>query len=42
VEIPSEDLCDIICDQIVKLVPEARKIDAVGVALAGHRPQWGG
>ncbi len=35
VEIPSEDLCDIICDQIVKLVPEGTEIDAVGVALPG-------
>jgi predicted NBD/HSP70 family sugar kinase len=35
VEIPSEDLCDIICDQILKLVPEGTQIDAVGVALPG-------
>jgi glucokinase len=35
VEIPSDDLCDIICDQIVKLVPEGTEIDAVGVALPG-------
>jgi len=35
VEIPSEDLCEIICDQVLKLVPESTKIDAVGVALPG-------
>ncbi|AXC11302.1 N-acetyl-D-glucosamine kinase [Acidisarcina polymorpha] len=35
VEVPSEDLCDIICDQIVKLVPEGSHIDAIGVALPG-------
>jgi len=35
VEVPSEDLCDIICDQILKLVPEGMQIDAVGVALPG-------
>jgi len=35
VEIPSEDLCDIICDQILKLAPEGTEIDAVGVALPG-------
>ncbi len=35
VEIPSEDLCNIICDQIVKLVPEGTEIAAVGVALPG-------
>src|SRR5271154_4950101 len=35
VEIPSEDLCDIICDQIVALVPENEEIEAVGVALPG-------
>jgi glucokinase len=35
VEIPSEDLCDIICDQVVKLVPEGVQIDALGVALPG-------
>jgi predicted NBD/HSP70 family sugar kinase len=35
VEVPSEDLCDIICAQIVKLVPEDAAIDAVGVALPG-------
>ena len=33
VEVPSEDLCDIICDQVVKLVPDGTQIDAVGVAL---------
>ncbi len=35
VEIPSEDLCDIICDQIIALVPENETIEAVGVALPG-------
>jgi len=35
VEIPSEDLCDIICGQIVALVPENEEIEAVGVALPG-------
>ena len=35
VEIPSEDLCDIICNQIVALVPESETIEAVGVALPG-------
>jgi glucokinase len=35
VEIPSDDLCEIICDQIVKLVPSGTHIDAVGVALPG-------
>jgi len=35
VEVPSEDLCDIICDQVVKLVPDGTQIDAVGVALPG-------
>jgi predicted NBD/HSP70 family sugar kinase len=35
VEIPSEDLCDIICDQVLKLVPEGVEIDALGVALPG-------
>jgi len=35
VEIPSEDLCEIICDQIVKLVPDGTEVDAVGVALPG-------
>ena len=35
VEIPSEDLCDIICDQIVALVPEHESVEAVGVALPG-------
>jgi glucokinase len=35
VEIPSEDLCDIICNQIVALVPENENIEAVGVALPG-------
>jgi glucokinase len=35
VEIPSEDLCDIICNQIAALVPEDEKIEAVGVALPG-------
>ena len=35
VEIPSEDLCDIICDQILALVPENEQIEAVGVALPG-------
>ncbi len=35
VEIPSEDLCDIICNQIVALVPEGEEIEAVGVALPG-------
>jgi glucokinase len=35
VEIPSEDLCDIICNQIVALVPEGEKIETVGVALPG-------
>jgi glucokinase len=35
VEIPSEDLCDIIANQIVKMVPEGTEVDAVGVALPG-------
>jgi predicted NBD/HSP70 family sugar kinase len=35
VEIPSEDLCDIISEQIVKLVPAEAEIQAVGVALPG-------
>lgn len=35
VEIPSEDLCDIICNEIVALVPEGETIEAVGVALPG-------
>ena len=35
VEIPSEDLCDIICNQIVALVPENENVEAVGVALPG-------
>jgi glucokinase len=35
VEIPSEDLCDMICNQIVALVPENENIEAVGVALPG-------
>ena len=34
-EIPSEDLCDIICDAIVALVPESETIEAAGVALPG-------
>jgi glucokinase len=34
-EIPSEDLCDIVCDQILALAPEGTEIDAVGVALPG-------
>jgi glucokinase len=35
VEIPSEDLCDLVVDMIVKLVPEGTALDAVGVALPG-------
>lgn len=35
VEIPSEDLCDMICNQIVALVPENEDVTAVGVALPG-------
>jgi len=35
VEVPSDDLCNIICDQIIQLVPEDTEIDAVGVALPG-------
>jgi len=35
VEVPSDDLCEIICDQVLKLVPEGAEIDAVGVALPG-------
>jgi predicted NBD/HSP70 family sugar kinase len=34
-EIPSEDLCEIICDHILKLVPDSTEIHAVGVALPG-------
>jgi glucokinase len=35
VEIPSEDLCDMICNQILALVPENEDVQAVGVALPG-------
>jgi glucokinase len=35
VEIPSEDLCDMICAQVIALVPENVTIEAVGVALPG-------
>ena len=35
VEIPSDELCEIICDQVVRLAPEDTQIDAVGVAIPG-------
>ena len=35
VEIPSEELCEIICNEIVALVPEGEEIATVGVALPG-------
>src|ERR1700743_3366436 len=34
-EIPSDDLYDMICDQIVALVPDNEQIEAIGVALPG-------
>ena len=34
-DVPTDDLCDLICDRVVQLAAEGSKIDAVGVALPG-------
>jgi len=36
IEVPSESLCDIICDAIVAHIPKGATLDAAGVALPGY------
>jgi glucokinase len=35
VELPSDGLCGLICDQIAQLVPKGTRVDAVGIAMPG-------
>jgi predicted NBD/HSP70 family sugar kinase len=36
IEVPAENLCDIICDAVAALAPRGSSLDAVGVAMPGY------
>ena len=39
IEVPTESLCDIICDAVVALAPKGSGLEAVGVAMPGYLHQ---
>ena len=39
IEVPAENLCEIICDAVATLMPSGSTVDAVGVAMPGYLHQ---